>query len=60
MVKTCIKKAIIQKAASAYVETSVSNEKAINLYEKLGVKEFGVRKNYYRQTGESAIVFKKN
>ncbi len=38
------------------LEVRVSNEKAIYLYEKLGFKRAGVRKRYYENNGEDALI----
>lgn len=42
----------------AYVilEVRVNNLAAINLYKKLGFKQVGLRKGYYRDTGEDALL----
>jgi ribosomal-protein-alanine N-acetyltransferase len=38
------------------LEVRVSNEKAIHLYEKFGFKSLGIRKNYYQDNNESALI----
>ncbi len=38
------------------LEVRVSNEKAIHLYEKFGFKSLGVRKNYYQDNNENALI----
>ncbi len=38
------------------LEVRVSNEKAIHLYEKFGFKSLGLRKNYYQDNNESALI----
>ncbi|MFV9511851.1 ribosomal protein S18-alanine N-acetyltransferase [Tepidibacillus sp. LV47] len=38
------------------LEVRVSNHVAISLYKKLGFKEEGIRKNYYADTFEDAII----
>jgi ribosomal-protein-alanine N-acetyltransferase len=38
------------------LEVRVSNQAAINLYEKYGFKAEGLRKRYYKDTGEDAII----
>ena len=38
------------------LEVRVSNQKAINLYEKFGFKSLGKRKNYYQDNGEDALI----
>lgn len=38
------------------LEVRVSNEKAINLYEKYGFKSLGKRKGYYQDNNEDALI----
>jgi len=40
-----------------FLEVRASNASAIALYDKLGFKQIGVRKEYYRKPVEDAIVF---
>lgn len=44
---------------SLTLEVRVSNEKAIGLYEKLGFSQVGLRKNYYRNPKEDALILRK-
>lgn len=39
-----------------FLEVRENNLAAINLYEKSGYKRINIRKNYYRDTGENAII----
>lgn len=41
-----------------FLEVRISNEKAIKLYEKIGFKLLNIRKNYYKDTNESALIFR--
>ncbi len=41
------------------LEVRVSNEPAIALYEKLGFHQVGLRKNYYRNPKEDALILRK-
>lgn len=41
------------------LEVRVSNEAAISLYKKFGFAEVGVRKGYYSDNGEDALLMKK-
>ena len=47
-----------KKVENIFLEVRVSNYGARALYEKLGFKEIGIRKNYY-ENAEDAIVMKK-
>ena len=38
------------------LEVRESNEKAINLYEKFGMTSVGIRKNYYQDNNENALI----
>ena len=38
------------------LEVRVSNQKAINLYEKFGFKSLGLRKKYYQDNNEDALI----
>ena len=41
------------------LEVRVSNTPAIALYEKLGFRQVGLRKNYYRNPKEDALILRK-
>jgi ribosomal-protein-alanine N-acetyltransferase len=45
-----------RKLERATLEVKVSNQRAINLYQKFGFKEAGHRKGYYQDTGEDALI----
>ncbi len=47
-------------AKYALLEVRISNEGAMKLYEKLGFKSIGIRRGYYNDTGEDAIVMMLN
>ena len=47
---------ITKGATHAILEVRLDNCSAISLYEKLGFESLRVRKNYYRETGEDALV----
>jgi ribosomal-protein-alanine N-acetyltransferase len=43
---------------SAILEVRVRNQDAITLYEKIGFRPIGLRRKYYSDTGEDALVMK--
>jgi len=45
-----------RKLERATLEVKVSNQRAINLYQKFGFKQAGRRKGYYQDTGEDALI----
>ena len=53
------KKAQEENIQSIFLEVRASNEKAIGLYEKLGFRQTGLRKNYYKQNPEDAVLMTK-
>lgn len=62
--KTGIAKAILQQAFTGditeiFLDVRESNIPAISLYHSLGFKNIGVRKNYYSNPTENAILMKK-
>lgn len=44
---------------SLMLEVRVSNEPAISVYQNLGFAEVGIRKNYYRNPREDALILRK-
>jgi len=46
-------------AAEAWLEVRPSNSAALALYRRFGFREVGVRPRYYRDSGEDAVVMKK-
>jgi ribosomal-protein-alanine acetyltransferase len=48
----------LEQMENLFLEVRVSNESAIHLYEKFGMRRVGVRKGYYRD-GEDAYVYAK-
>jgi len=45
-----------EKIKEAFLEVRKSNIAALRLYRKFGFKEDGVRKNYYADNGENAVL----
>lgn len=55
--KALINEAVARKSPSVvFLEVRQSNEGAIALYESLGFEKVGLRKNYYQQPVENAIL----
>ena len=55
MVALC-RDAIERKISALTLEVRVGNERAIALYRRFGFAPAGVRKNYYAETGEDALI----
>jgi ribosomal-protein-alanine N-acetyltransferase len=55
LLKTCQKRGI----ADYFLEVRVTNEKAISLYKKYGFQVCGVRRRYYADTGEDALIMQR-
>jgi ribosomal-protein-alanine N-acetyltransferase len=53
-------KARIENMARATLEVRKSNQRAINLYEKFGFQTAGIRKKYYQDTDEDALIMWRN
>jgi ribosomal-protein-alanine N-acetyltransferase len=51
--------ALQKKADHIYLEVRPSNLTAINMYESLGYGQSGLRKSYYPDNGENAIIMSK-
>jgi [ribosomal protein S18]-alanine N-acetyltransferase len=51
-----LEEAVQRQLERATLEVRVSNQSAIALYEQFGFRIAGQRKNYYPQTGESALI----
>ena len=47
----------IPQIESIFLDVRVSNQSAISLYDKLGMKRVRVRKKYYASNGEDALVY---
>jgi tRNA threonylcarbamoyl adenosine modification protein YeaZ/ribosomal-protein-alanine acetyltransferase len=56
LVMALLQRAKENKAAGITLEVRKSNIAARNLYKKLGFKDSGIRKGYYADTGEDAII----
>ncbi|URZ07920.1 ribosomal protein S18-alanine N-acetyltransferase [Clostridium felsineum] len=60
IVKELIKLCYIRNISSMTLEVRVSNIVAQNLYKKFGFKEAGIRKRYYSDNDEDALIMWKN
>lgn len=56
LLKRIIDECYENKAKYITLEVRVSNQPAINLYEKYGFKSLGVRKGYYQDNNEDALI----
>lgn len=56
IVEAMIAAAQAEGIISLTLEVRVANEPAIKLYKKLGFEEVGIRKGYYSDTGEDALI----
>lgn len=56
LLHSLLKDALQRNLERATLEVKVTNEPALNLYEKFGFEVAGKRKNYYTKTGEDAFI----
>lgn len=56
LLMTVIKECYKDKVKFITLEVRVSNKRAINLYERFGFKSLGVRKKYYQDNNEDALI----
>lgn len=54
-----IKELTAQGSHSLMLEVRVSNLPAVSLYKKLSFKQVGIRKNYYRNPREDALILRR-
>ena len=57
--KLLLKSFEINETDAVFLDVRESNAAAINLYKSLGFKDTGVRKDYYSNPTENAILMKK-
>ena len=60
LLKTALSFAKKNAAEEAFLEVRESNDDAISLYESMGFKRLGIRKGYYENNGENAVVMRKD
>ena len=56
LMETLMKEAVILKMERMTLEVRVSNKAAISLYKSLGFEEGGIRKGYYSNDREDALI----
>lgn len=56
LLKTIIQNCYTEKVKYITLEVRVSNTPAIKLYEKYGFKSLGIRKGYYQNNNEDALI----
>lgn len=56
LILTMIEECYREKIKYITLEVRISNEKAIHLYEKFGFKSLGLRKKYYQDNNEDALI----
>jgi ribosomal-protein-alanine N-acetyltransferase len=56
LMENLLREASTRKAACITLEVRASNVKAISLYRKYGFKGIAIRRNYYTDNGEDALV----
>lgn len=59
LLKACLSEGLGLGAQTCWLEVRESNQAAIRLYEKHGFVRVGLRKNYYSDTSENALLFDK-
>lgn len=57
LLRECIRRSALAGGRSIVLEVREGNDAAIRLYRRHGFRPAGVRKGYYTDTGEDAIVF---
>ena len=60
LLKTALSFAKQSGAEEAFLEVREGNDDAISLYESMGFKRLGIRKGYYENNGENAVVMRKD
>lgn len=59
LILTLIQQLSVRDSHSLMLEVRVSNEPAISVYRNLAFAEVGIRKNYYRNPKEDALILRK-
>lgn len=56
LLRECIRRSVLAGGRRIYLEVRPNNEPAIRMYRRHGFRLVGIRKGYYTDTGEDAIV----
>ena len=57
LLRECLRRSMLAGGRRIFLEVRPTNQEAIRLYEKEGFRFVGIRRGYYTDTGEDAIVF---
>lgn len=57
LLKECLRRSMLAGGQRIFLEVRPTSQEAIRLYEKEGFRIVGIRRGYYTDTGEDAIVF---
>ena len=60
LVSELLKRSAAAGVSRLYLEVRKSNERALRLYQALGFEPTGIRKNYYEEPVEDAVVMCRN
>ena len=60
LLKESLRRALEKNTLSAVLDVRLSNHPAIELYKKHGFQAIGIRPGYYIDTGEDALMMRKN
>ena len=60
LMEALILRAVEEGTARIFLEVRASNTAAIGLYKKIGFRETGIRKDYYRHPREDALIMELN
>ncbi|MBM6615547.1 ribosomal protein S18-alanine N-acetyltransferase [Desemzia sp. RIT804] len=56
LLQRCLEKLNTENVEQVFLEVRESNQNAIQLYQKCGFQKIGIRKNYYTQPIENALI----
>ncbi|MBG0789985.1 MAG: ribosomal protein S18-alanine N-acetyltransferase [Desulfovibrionaceae bacterium] len=58
LLRECFRVCIEENVGKSFLDVKISNEPALGLYRKFGYKQIGIRKKYYPDTREDALLFR--